>query len=82
MILPRQNLSLDFRNAVDTPGQALADHHIQFDFSYVEPTAMLRRVDKLETIPQRLGLIGRKRLIQSSRAMCAMMPLVDTKIDV
>jgi len=30
---------------------------------------MLRRVDKLETIPQRLGLIGRKCLLQRSRSV-------------
>jgi len=66
MILPSQHLRLDFLHAVDPARQTLADHHIQFDFGNIEPTAMLGCVDELEAIPERLGLIGRKRLVQRS----------------
>jgi len=70
VILPRQDLPLDFFHAADASEQTLVDHHIQFNFRYVEPTAMLRRVDKFETIPQRLGLVGRKPLVERPRIVC------------
>src|SRR5699024_5716102 len=49
--LPRGYFRRHLFPAVDTPGQALSDHHVDFDFGDVEPTAMLGRKDELEAIP-------------------------------
>ena len=65
--LPGGDLASHGLDAVDAPVQALADHDVDFDLGHVQPAAMLGRVDKLEAIPQRLGLLGGKRLIQRAR---------------
>src|SRR5699024_7095918 len=49
--LPRGYFRRHLFPAVDTPSQALSDHHVDFDFGDVEPTAMIGRKDELEAIP-------------------------------
>ncbi len=49
--------------------QTLLDEDVEFDLGHVQPTAVLGRVDELETIPQRFGRRGRKRLVERARAV-------------
>ena len=49
--------------------QTLLDEDVEFDLGHVQPTAVLGRVDELETIPQRFGGRGRKRLVERARAV-------------
>ena len=62
--LPGSDLASHGLDVVDTPVQALAHHDVDLDLGHIEPTAVLRGVDELEAVPQRLGLLGGKRLVQ------------------
>jgi len=62
-VLPRLDLVAHFVQVVDVSIQTLPSHHVDFDFSHVEPRTVLGCVDELEAIPERLGLFGRERLV-------------------
>ena len=70
MSLPGGHLAAHGVNVGDAPIQALAHHHIDLDLNHVEPAAMLGRVDELEPIPQRLGLLGREGFVARPGCGC------------
>ena len=67
--LPGGDFASHRLDAVDAPVQALPHHDIDLDFGHIEPAAMLRGIDELEAVPQRLGLLGGKRLVQRAGGM-------------
>ena len=65
--LPGSDFASHRLDAVDAPAQALSHHDVDLDLSNVQPAAVLGGVDELEAIPQRLGLLGGKRLVQRAQ---------------
>src|SRR6516165_1845311 len=51
------------------PGQALSRQHVQLDFGCVEPTAVLGRVNNLQTPNQPTRFLGRKGFVQRAPAV-------------
>ena len=59
----------DGLDAGDAPAQALAHHDIDLKFCHVQPAAVLRGIDELEAVPQCLGFLEGKRLVQRGQGM-------------
>ena len=51
----------------NTALQALARKDPQFNFGHVQPTSMLRRIVKLQLLPQPMGFSRGKGLVERSR---------------
>src|SRR5438067_5163634 len=57
-----------FRTA-DPFGQATPLEDTDLDLSHIEPTAMLRRIMHLQSLPDALGFLSRKRFVEAGRRM-------------
>ena len=53
----------------NSPAKTLSRQNVQFDFGHVEPTAVLGRVNNLQTLDQPTSFLGRKGFVQGAQAV-------------
>ena len=69
--LPSRHFVAQDVDGIDASVETLADHDVEFDLGDIQPTAVLRSMDELEPVPQRLGLRRRESFVECAGAVSA-----------